>query len=111
MAHPIHRWDQLNPPEQLDGVADGRQYLVGEEVFARLVGLEDFEDVLRVIGAGVLVTDARQVRIAVTVVHLIDCRRQGGGAGAGAAATASSAASVRQEQSALFARGFPVGSQ
>ena len=56
-------------------------HLVNEQIFARLVGFEDFEDVFGVIGARIVIADARQVGIAVTVVHLIGhhgprrCRR------------------------------------
>ena len=41
-----------------------------------MVGFEHFEDVLRVVGTGVFVADARQIRITMTVIHLVNGRGQ-----------------------------------
>ena len=47
----------------------GRRLLVNQQVLARLVGLEHFEHVFRVIGTQIFVADARQIRIAVAVLQ------------------------------------------
>ena len=47
-------------------------YLVDKQVLWRLIGFEDFEGVFRVIGTRIFVANARQIRIAVAHVHLID---------------------------------------
>lgn len=46
--------------------------LVDEQVLGRLVSLEDFESVFGIVGTRIFVANARQIRIAVTHVQLID---------------------------------------